>query len=329
MTSRRPGGFVRPLEEADLGTAAALFAAAHWESSACAEPRATPPGDRALALGWEEGGALTAAGWGWTWGRVGVVHALAVEEGRRGRGVGSALLDALVDELMRRDAAVIGLEAPLGSEALTRFLADRGLRPGPPSFVLERELEAAGEGDETADQESVEGEADGPPEAVPPEVELVPGVRHHAGAAAATASDDVSAVAASLDADLDPGPWLADAAGAGRAELLWLDQPARGFAVVAAGSDAPAAPGALALTMTCVDEAAPFDGLSALTAAAEELARRRGMARVVLAAPSRSWDAVRHLLAAGFRPRRPALRLTRPGFPERTDLRRACLVGWR
>jgi GNAT superfamily N-acetyltransferase len=57
----------------------------------------------------EEGGALQAGLFGWTWGGCGYVEFLWVREDHRGRGLGTRLLAAAEQEIRRRDCSQVAL----------------------------------------------------------------------------------------------------------------------------------------------------------------------------------------------------------------------------
>ncbi|MEY4008046.1 MAG: hypothetical protein RLZZ467_1101 [Gemmatimonadota bacterium] len=69
-----------------------------------------PPADRLLALERDDVGEIVAGIHGWVWGGTAEVDLLWVEETRRHRGIGGALLDAFETEARRRGATQVVLD---------------------------------------------------------------------------------------------------------------------------------------------------------------------------------------------------------------------------
>ena len=298
---------VRPLDERALPDALRLWAVAH-PAGPCAGDALPVPGEDTLVV--EDSGSIVGIGALRTWGRTGHVHALHVDEAHRGKGLGAMLLAALVQELERRDASVVGIEVDAAGAGALTFLARAGFKPMQLSFVLEREA------------------------ALPEDPAAAPALEVLSGSLGAEALDAVRGIAASVDADFDPTRWLSGRLRAGECEVALLpdasgsSQPA-GYAVLVRAGESDAPPEALAVAMACIDAGPAHAGLKRLVDGLSVLARERGVSRLLVAAPSRYWDATRALLDMGFRPRASFLRLTLLGHPERADLRRVHLTTWR
>jgi len=291
----RTGG---PVPLSALSPALAERAAALW-ATAHAPPCA---GDAALddgALVLLEEGFVAGVGAARTWGRSAHVHGLVVDERFRRRGFGAALLDALMAEMQRGDASVIGLEVDGAGAAALTVLARAGFKPMQLSFVLEAETVAS---DDAASA-----------------------VRILSGADAGAACEASRELAASVDSEMDPSEWLLRVTARGEADLAVLEG-AHALALVNRAGDGA---DVLVVNMTLVDEGPPYERLAALVAGLSAHARSRGIPRLQVAAPSRYWEPVRALLDLGMRPGASFLRLTRHGFPERADTRRVNLASWR
>jgi GNAT superfamily N-acetyltransferase len=294
---------LRPLVRGDLGAVRDAWAASGGD------PERADGWERELALGAagmgvaEGDGALVAFALARTLGRTAHVLGLGVTESARGVGLGSQVLEGLVAALLRRDVAVVGLEVDAGLPAVS-WLARRGFKPMHPTFALEAAAQAG---------------------VASAGVELLP-----AGAEARERMADLARLCASLDADLDAGPWCLAHLEDGSAEVATVMADGgvapSGFAVL---PRAVAGEPALEASLVVVDEGAPFPMLSRLEAGLRSLASARGLPRVRLHAPARAWDAFRHLLHLGYRPAGSVLRMTLQGFPERADTRRALLTSWK
>lgn len=313
----------RVLGARDLPSALSAWSIAHPEGSPCAGDAALASTDEAWGI--EHEGELVALGSARTWGRVGLVHGLIVAEPFRRRGIGQALLEALLGSLARRDASVVGVEIDAGGAGALTFLARAAFRPMHLSFVLETAVAPAATGGDLPAATGGDGDAGGGPGSEgPTPLTLLSGPEDAAGL------DPIRGIAAGVDADFDPTQWLRSRLLRAEAEIAILPcegggEPA-GFAVLprqSEGSDA------LFVSMSIAGDGPPHAGLRSLVSRLEALARLRGLARVQIAAPSRYWDATRALLDIGYRPRASFLRLTRSGAPERTDTRRCFLATWR
>jgi GNAT superfamily N-acetyltransferase len=295
----------RILGPRDLPSALSAWSLAHPDGSPCAGDAVLASTDEAWGV--DHDGELVALGTARTWGRIGIVHGLIVAEPLRRRGIGSALLEALLGSLAQRDVAVVGVEIDAGGAGALTFLARAAFRPMHLSFVLER----------TVPSEDDPGLPD-------PELMLLSGSDGVAGL------DAIRGMSASVDAEFDPTHWLRDRLLRADAEVAILPRVGGGepvgFAVL---PRRPEGSESLFVSMTIAEDGQPHAGLRALVSGLETLARQRGLSRVQVAAPSRYWDATRALLDVGYRPRASFLRLTRHGAPERADTRRCCLTTWK
>lgn len=285
----------------DAARVSELWALAH-PLGPCAGDPAPPPRD---AWGIEVSGELAALGAVRTWGRVGLVHGLAVAEPLRRRGLGLLLLNELVAELERRDVATLGLEVDAAGAGALTLLARAGFKPMQLSFVLEAAADASQAG------------AAPPLRALSAE-ELDAGVARR--------------IAATVDAELDPSAWCADRVRREEAEVLVAAcSRADGDGEQAALLVVPrqASSDVLFVSMLLCPEGPARETLPPVIASLRRLALERSLARVQVAAPSRYWDATRALFDMGFRPHASFLRLLRSGYPERADAGRACLTTWR
>lgn len=310
-----PGFQVAPLTELpasrDAAAVSALWSLAHPLGPCAGDP--SPAAEDAWGV--EHEGRLIALGAVRTWGRVGLVHGLAVAEPARQRGIGAALLDELVRELERRDAAVIGMEVDASGAGALTTMARSGFKPMQLSFILEAPVPEAA-ADEVSGDDAPAADAPGDEDRI-----LLQ------GSAGAEQADLARMVAASVDAELDPSAWLAARLARDEAEALVLGSPGAPSAL--AVLPRIPSPDALAVSQLLCAEGPPRHVLPPMIAALARLARARSLPRLQVAAPSRYWEATRALLDMGFRPRASFLRLTRQGHPERADLGRTCLMTWR
>ena len=299
------------LTPAQSSEAAALWAEAHPQGGPCAGGAGFPE-LRAAEECWgvQSEGRLVGLAVARRWGRVAHVHGVAVAPDARGKGVGGQLLAGVTSSLVRGGAAVIGGE--VGSDLRTlAWVARHGYKPAQLTFTMERAVRPTASCALEASARVV----------MAPAARFADAIR-------------VAHLAAALDADLDPTSWMERLLADGAGDVLLLereesaagDSPLAGVAVV---RSIAAPEGTLVASMALLDEGPPFLGLVRLAAALDALALGRGLGRVAVVTPSRYWEPFRALLALGFRPTDPALRVTLHGHPERADVLRPCLASWR
>lgn len=285
------GGFVPPRSRRLLN----LFLAGHP--------------DAAFVL--EDGKRIGGLVFGRLWGRTGWIGPLALEPSLRGQGHGGRLLERAEDSLRRAGATVIGTEVPLSHAGALGFFAARGYKPMQPSLDLERRIEGEegvpGEGGEAAYFSSQEG----------------------------TDRDrfleDVRLLSASLDADLDYRPEVELAVEHRMGDSILFRKEGRpvGLAVCHTRPYAEEGEAGIArLTVLALEEGYPYPSLDAVLHVVGLLALEARLRSLVVPLPGRHWEALRALIALGYRAGPVRLRMTLLGYPERGEARRLNLARW-
>jgi putative acetyltransferase len=316
---------IREMEEKDLAAVREICAAvsagaaeagegggtAAWPVERLVMCRDAHPGGSFVAV---DGSTILGGGFCRIWGRTGWVGPVAVDPARQGDGVGTLLLDRLLEELQRRGAAVIGAEISPSASRGIGFLARRAFKPIHAALQLERTLS--------------EGSAAGYEEgAILPVYfsSLVPEERGRF-------LEDVRLLSASLDQDLDYSGEVqaVDNTEAGESLLFRRGEDPVALAVCLT-KPAPAGlpEGRLQVQILALDEGAPYESLDTLLVSLELLAREARLDHVVLPVPGRSWDALQALLERGYRVRQADLRLNLLGFPERGAPGKVNFARWR
>jgi putative acetyltransferase len=316
---------IREMEEKDLAAVREILAAAAAGEQGSAEGgavgawpierltmcRDAHPGGSFAAV---DGETVLGGGFCRIWGRTGWVGPVAVDPARQGEGVGTLLLDRLLEELQRRGATVIGAEmSPTASRGIG-FLARRAFKPIHATLQLERTL--------------AEGDAAGFDEGATLPVYFSSLVPEEKG----RFLEDVRRLSASLDQDLDYS-----------AEVQAVDRSEAGESLMFRRGDDPVAlavcltrpapsglpEGRLQVRLLALDEGAPYETLDPILVSLELLAREARLEHVALPVPGRSWDALQALLGKGYRVRQADVRLNLLGFPERGAPGKVNFARWR
>lgn len=311
---------LRAMEPYDLEAVARLCGEGGLGEGAEGEARATErfamcreahPGEAYVVV---KGSSLVGAGFCRLWGRTGWVGPMAVEPTHQGEGVGTMLLERLVDELKRGGATVIGAEiSPAASHGIG-FLAHRGFKPLYATLLLERTL-AAGEPPGFED------------EAAEPVFysSILPDERGRF-------LDDARGLSTAMDADLDYSPEveLVERFGVGESILLRRRDEPVALAVCLTRPEACGVPtGRLQVQLLALDEMDPFPPLDGMLASIELLAREARLEHVAIPVPGRWWNGLQALLQRGYRVRQADVRLNLLGFPERGTTGKINFARWR
>ena len=312
---------LRKSSETDLDRLIGLFDQLRHGSSSAQDPIEIPRSSRELfalhmaanpdgAIVAEEGNDLQGAAFSCLWGRTGWVGPLGVDPQHQGIGVGSRLLEEVIQSLQGAGATVIGTELPVAEERAVGFLLRRGFRPHPPTLVMEKKV---------IDE--------GVPENTPEPTYFSSLMEEKRG----EFLDDVRSLSASMDADLDYTAAVeqVDATRMGESLILREAENPVGLAICHTRSYvSEGEPELLRVPVLCLNEASPHPTLDKLLAVVGLLARETRADRIRIPVPGRCWEAVRYLLERGFRVAGTRQRMTLMGYPDRSDASRINLARW-
>jgi len=262
------------------------------------------------ALVVEEKGRVAGFLFARVWGRTAWIGPMGVEAALQGQGLGTCLMEEAVEALKRAGATVIGAEVPPAAPRGIGFLSRMGFRPLTPALEMERHVEEeglTGEGLEPAYFSS-----------------LLEDDRR-------SFLEDVRRLSSSLDSDLDYSREveMVEEYGMGDSFLLRRESDTIGLAVCHTHPHAQEGdPDLLRVSVLALDEAHPFPSLEPLLGVVGLLAVEARASRVVVPVPSRCWEALRSLLALGYRVGPARIRMTLLGYPERGEAGRVNLARW-
>ncbi|MCC6293445.1 MAG: GNAT family N-acetyltransferase [Bryobacterales bacterium] len=279
---------VRPLEERDLPAGERIFREAFGTAHGVADPSRYWPDRNYVRSRWtaDPGGAVMAGIEGASagivmavrWGSVGVLGPLAVDPLFWRSGVAGRLLESILENPRLRDARLPALSTAAGSVSNVRLYQRFGFWPGFLIPVLAKPV------DETVDAKAT---------AATPYAGLREEQKDEA-------LKECAALTGAVYEGLDVSHEIrsVDRQALGDTLLLWSGVRLDGFAVCHCGAGTEAGEGACYVKFGAARTPEAFESL---LGAVEELARARGLGRIVAGVNSGRRAAYRHLLARGFR----------------------------